>query len=375
MTATYTLPKTGNSPKQTPLRATFVMEQHLGHGTFYQNLRRSLQSEKALETHWVEITYANSGAWWETLQFLPAHVRGTLCGRRQVRQGLRQQTNDIAFFNTQVPAVLGGRIIRRQPYMLCTDITPHQYDQMATAYGHRTDRHWLIKRYKHWANVTLFRQAKHIVPWSQWVRRSLIADYGVAADRITVIPPGVDTARWQPRPRGQHSGRVQILFVGGDFYRKGGEKLLQAFRALPAGSAQLALVTRSAIEPGEGVTVYNTLQPNSPELIDLYQRSDLFVLPTNAEAFGIAAVEAGAAGLPVIATNVGGVSDIVIDNHTGFLLPTNEADQLRARLLTLIEDDARRAQMGDAARKQVELHFDARKNAARILELLVAQHP
>ncbi len=356
-----------------PIRATFVMEQHLGHSTFYQNLRHSLQNRSELEAKWVEITYHGSGAWWEMLNFLPQHVRGSLYGRYQVAAGLRQQPNDIVFFNTQVPAALGKEAIGKQPYILCTDITPLQYDRMAADYNHHQDRNPLLKRYKHWLNVNLFRQAAQILPWSNWVRHSLIEDYGVAQERISVVPPGVDTERWHPLARAQKQGPLQILFVGGDFYRKGGEILLQAFRGLPSGKAALTLVTRSAIQPGEGVTVRNDLQPNSPELIALYQTSDLFVLPTKAEAFGIAAVEASAMGLPVIATNIGGVSDIVIDNQTGLLLPSHNADSLRAMLLRLIEAPEQCIRLGDAARHHVETHFDARKNAARILDIIVAQ--
>jgi len=373
MTAPPSWPSNSHSRQNTPIRATFVMEQHLGHSTFYQNLRYSLQATSELEANWVEITYRGSGAWWEMLKFLPEHVRGSLYGRRQVATGLRRQSNDIIFFNTQVPAALGKKAIGRQPYILCTDITPRQYDRMAEAYSHHPDRNPLLKRYKHWLNATLFRHAAQILPWSNWVRHSLIQEYGVAPARISVVPPGVDTTRWHPVPRTSRHGPLQILFVGGDFYRKGGEILLQAFRGLPTGTAEVTMVTRSAIQPGAGVTVRNDLRPNSPELIALYQSSDLFVLPTKAEAFGIAAVEASAVGLPVIATNIGGVSDIVIDNLTGLLMPSNNAENLRALLLRLIEAPEQCARLGDAARNHIETHFDARKNAARILEIIVAQ--
>ena len=57
------------------------------------------------------------------------------------------------------------------------------------------------------------------------------------------------------------------------------------------------------------------LNPNDGALLSLYQSSDLFVLPTEAEAFGIAAIEASAVGLPVIATRVGGLTDVVVDGE------------------------------------------------------------
>lgn len=352
------------------LQATFVMEQHLGHGAFYQNLRHCLPTTAPVDTAWVEITYANTGAWWERLPRLPTHVRGMLSGRYQVLSGLRRQQNDIVFFNTQAPAALAGNAGRVQPYLLCTDITPIQYDAMGEHYGHRPDRHGLLKQYKHAVNRRLFQGAARLVPWSTWVRSSLIADYAVPPERITVVPPGVDLARWQPRSGTDAKQPVQILFVGGDFYRKGGDLLLNAFRALPAGVAELTLVTRAVIAAEAGITVRNDLRPNSPELIALYQASDLFVLPSRAEAFGIAAVEASASGLPVIASDVGGISDIVIHEETGLLMPPGSAETLHSLLRRLIEHPEGRKQLGRQARIHAEANFDAHKNAARILTLI-----
>ncbi|MBX3013805.1 MAG: glycosyltransferase family 4 protein [Caldilineaceae bacterium] len=354
-----------------PIHTTFVMEQHLGHATFYQNLRRCLQNEAALHARWVEVTYQDHSLWSKATAFLSNHHQGILAGQRQVLAGLYQQPDDVVFFNTQVPAALVSHALRRRPYVLCTDITPIQYDRMAAAYHHQPDRNPLMKTIKHQLNRQLFRRATHWVPWSQWVRKSLIEDYDVAPERITVVPPGVDIVQWQPQQHTQSGGPTQILFVGGDFYRKGGELLLEAFRALPAGSAELVLVTRSPIQGGEGVTVRQDLQPNSPELIALYQRSDLFVLPTKAEAFGIAAAEAAAVGLPVIATNIGGVSDIVRHQQTGLLMQSYTVEHLRSLLERLIENSEQRLAMGRAARQHVETHFDAQKNARRILDLLV----
>jgi glycosyltransferase involved in cell wall biosynthesis len=165
-------------------------------------------------------------------------------------------------------------------------------------------------------------------------------------------------------------GPLQILFVGGDLARKGGEDLLAAFRALAPGSAELHLVTRAPLPPEPGVRVYNDLRPNSPELIALYRACDLFVLPTKAEAFGIAAVEASAAGLPVIATAVGGLTDIVIDGETGLHMPPGDVAMLTRHLRLLIEDPALRRRLGLAARARAEARFDARVNAARIVDLL-----
>ncbi len=353
-----------------PIHATFVMEQHLGHGTFYQNLRTALDKNPALDASWVEVSYGHTGTWWEQFSMLPANVRGTLRGRAQVRQGLRCQHHDVAFFNTQVPAALGGRIAQKRPYVVCTDITPVQYDRMHQYYDHQPDRNTLLRRYKHWVNTHLLQQAARVIPWSTWVRASLIEEYGVQPERITVIPPGVDTNRWHPGPQKGSDQPLRILFVGGDFERKGGDILLQAFRRLDPGTAELILVTRTPVAPEAGVIVRNDLVANTAELVTLFQTSDLFVLPTRAEAFGIAAAEASAVGLPIITTAVGGLSDIVLDQVTGYLVEADAVEQLALCMQKLAMDEPLRRQMGERARHHALTYFDAQKNAQRILQVL-----
>lgn len=355
--------------RQSMLKATFVMEQHLGHGTFYQNLRRSLHSQAALDARWVEVTYEQSDGWHQRFALLPQHIRGTLSGRSQVRQGLSDTHCDVTFFNTQVPAALAGKVVRGCPYVLCTDITPLQYDRLSDHYK-QPKRNGVIEQYKHRVNRSLMQQAAHLVPWSTWVKQSLIRDYGVQAERITVVPPGVELNRWRPAASVEQRGPLRILFVGGDFQRKGGDTLLEAFHRLPAGAAELILVTRSAVKPGDGIIVRNDLQANSLELIALYQSCHLFALPTRAEAFGIALLEASATGLPVVATSVGGVTDIVRDGETGLLVEPDNVEQLTAALQLLLENPTRRQQMGQQARRHVEHSFDADKNAAKILRIL-----
>lgn len=351
------------------LNALFVMEQHIGHRAYYLNLRQFIETAPSLKPTWVEITYEqHPPSLVERLPFIPQRLSGPFVGRKQALHGLRHPY-DIAVFNTQVPAVLVGKYLRKKPYVLSTDITPIQYDQMATHYGHHPDGSSLIARYKHNANINTFRNAAHLLPWSNWVRTSLIQDYGVKPELITVLPPGVNTEIWHPISKTANH-RVRVLFIGGDFFRKGGELLLEAFRSLSKNNVELVLVTRSKLPSEPGIHVVNDMRPNSPELIALSQTCDLFVLPTQAEAFGIAAIEASALGLPVLATAVGGLLDIVEEGKTGYLIPPGNAQVLRERLHTLIEDQNLREHMGQAARARALSHFDARKNATKMSEIL-----
>ena len=319
----------------------------------------------------MELSYFNDPKTvWERLPLIPGRLRGRLAGRAQVRQGLLSNDYDVTLFHTQSAAALGGNLIFQKPYIISTDITPMQHDALYAPYGHPVDRNSLIKEYKHRKTRRLYQRAARLLPFSIWMKDSLVSDYQVEPDRIEVIPPGIDLEQWQPEPR-PHSGPVRILFVGGDFYRKGGDTLLEAFRCLPSSIAELTLVTKSTIQTEPGVKILTHLQPNTPEMISLFKASDIFVFPTRADSFGIAAVEASAAGLPVVATRVGAIPEIVLDGETGLIIPPDNPEIFGKALLRLIQDPGLRLRLGQAGRKHAETHFDGAKNAARIAQLLL----
>lgn len=351
------------------IQATFIMEQHLGHQTYYQNLRRAVDASYDVRAVWVPVTYKTPAGVWDRLPFIPTDLVGSLRGRAEARRGITKSTSDVLFFNTQVPAVLNRSFAGQRPYVLATDITPIQYNHMSEQYAHRPDRFALLRWYKHQVNTAVLRGAARLLPWSNWAAGSLVRDYGVDPQRIKVVPPGVDVVHWRP-PNYTPNGVPRILFVGGDLFRKGGGILLRAFRTLQTGAAELHLVTRTRLQPRTGVYMYHDLQPNDPALVALYQSASLFVLPSSAEAFGIAAVEACASGLPAIVSAVGGLTDIVIDGENGFLVQPDDVDALAAYLHRLVADAELRQRMGRAARRRAEERFSAQRNSQQVLDCL-----
>lgn len=349
------------------LSLALVLEEHLGHRTFSANLRSAFDAHAELAAHWVPVTYEAARPF---RALLPDQVAAALGGRREVRRGLRGLDARAVLFNTQVPAVLGGSAARSRPYIAVTDITPVQYDAMAEHYGHRVDSNPLVRRAKHRASQRVFRRAAMCVGWSTWVRDSLIADYGVDPAHTAVVPPGVDLDRWKPGPSPvRDPARFRVLFVGGDFHRKGGPTLLAALEHLPE-SVEMVAVTKSVVPPTPRVHVVDDLGPNDPRLIELYQSADVFVLPTMAEAFGIAAIEAAAVGLPAVVSAVGGLVDVVEPGVTGFTVPPGDVAALADRLLRLHGAPTERAAMAVAARARAERRFDAAANGARLVTLL-----
>jgi glycosyltransferase involved in cell wall biosynthesis len=207
-----------------------------------------------------------------------------------------------------------------------------------------------------------------LVGWSNWVKASFVEDYSYPEKDVAVIPPGIDLSQFSAGDRDHELPR--ILFVGGDFERKGGAILLDVFRKRLRGRAELILVTRDQVKVEPGVQVHHNVQANSQTLRDLYATSDIFVLPTLADCFSLVCMEALAAALPVVSTKVGGIPDIVRDGETGCLLDAGDRDGLGDALESLVTDPARRHAMGEAGRADAAVRFDAEANARRLFEFV-----
>ena len=226
------------------------------------------------------------------------------------------------------------------PTVISLDATPKQYDRLGEFYTHDVGPRWL-ESIKERANRSCFHRAAHIITWAHWTKESLVDEYGVDPADVTVIPPGVDTGRWVSSGERVDDGTVRILFVGGNLIRKGGHHLLEAFGRLRqelGEGVELHLVTTSDVMPAPGVTVYGRMTPNSPELVELYHRCDVFCLPTLGDCLPMVLPEAGAAGLSLVSTDVGAISEIVRHGETGLLVAAGDVDGLVAALERLVRD-------------------------------------
>lgn len=365
-------------------RIGFVMEQMLGHVTHSQNLQALVHEDTSIRACWGLPTW-QAGGWAARLPVYRSNwtVQAGLQARRMVAQMARQAPLDALFFHTQVPAVLAQGWLERIPSLVSLDATPLQYDRLGQFYAHSPGPVWL-ERLKWRLNRDVFQKARRLVTWSEWAKSGLVDEYEVPEEKVTVIPPGVDTQAWaRPQPRSLGSGPVRILFVGGDLERKGGRLLLEAFRRLRAGvpalpgyagsaeeAVELHLVSRDPLEPEPGVFAYRNLKPNSAALKQLYHAGDIFCLPTLGDCLPMALSEAGAAGLPVVSTRLAAIPEAVRDGETGFLIEPGDVDALADRLQRLVQDEDLRLGMGAAAAALTRRDFDARENGARLLALL-----
>lgn len=354
----------------------FVMEQTLGHVTHHQNLARWVTESDDIRPTWLPITPEGADRW----ERLPG-VRSnwSLKGSLRARDALRgtKEPFDALFLHTQTVALFSVGIMRRVPSVVSLDATPLNYDTVGAQYGHVTGNNRWLERRKYLWNQKTFQEATALVTWCEWAKESLVNDYGISAEKVTVIPPGVDMANWNfGAERGERAeGKTRLLFVGGDFERKGGRFLLEAFRSQLQGVCTLDIVTKEAgveaqAEGLEGVRIHRGLTANSPGLKELYATADLFVFPTLADCLPIAVMEAMAAGLPVIATRVGALSEEVENGVNGLIVPPSDAGAVVSAVCSLAHDPARRGAMGSASRQLAEERFDARRNYNAILDLM-----
>ena len=330
---------------------------------------------------WMPIEFQKDD-FWERLPVVGGNwsLKASLRARDEVRKALRETELDALFFHTQTTALFSVPILKKIPGIVSLDATPINYDTVGAEYGHGAGNNGALERRKQAWNRATFHAATALVTWCRWAKESLVTDYGVEPGKVTVIPPGVDMDKWAfGRAKADatvlSSGPARLLFVGADFKRKGGEFLVEAFRNGLNQNCELDIVTRDRdaareLKNIENLRVHTDLTANHPTLRELYSRADLFVFPTLGDCLPIAVMEAMAAGLPVIATEVGALREEVEHGVNGLIVPPRNANAIIEAVNVLTQDLAKRRAMSAASRAMAEERFDAKRNYNAILALM-----
>jgi glycosyltransferase involved in cell wall biosynthesis len=258
-------------------------------------------------------------------------------------------------------------------------------------------------------------EAPHLTPFHRWLTRHALAHadaitatglhlalettrYTPYATPVTVVPYGVDLFRFQPRSddsttdapatavplssQGEGSGVRSAPLVIGTTARLSPEKglshLIDAFARLRDRYGDRVRLRIAGEGPERGALEQQIDRLHLGGAAELsgwldyddvpvfLQGLDVFALPSTWEGFGVSAVEASACGLPVVASNVHGIPDAVLDGTTGLLVPSKDPGALATAIGRLIDDPALRGRLGAAGREFVARNYDWQQNAAQM---------
>jgi glycosyltransferase involved in cell wall biosynthesis len=197
-----------------------------------------------------------------------------------------------------------------------------------------------------------------VVP-SNFVRNSFI-EAGIASRKIRVIPYGVDVSKFKMRPEVAATDEFRVIYVGHISLRKGIPYLIEGFSRMKHPRKKLTLIGAVHSEmqqvlrslPLENVEFVKPI-PKS-QLVKYYHRADAFCMASVEEGLAYVIAEAMASGLPVIATETSGASDILVEGVSGFVIAPRDAHVIQDRLEMLASSPEIARRMGNNARNATE---------------------
>jgi len=209
-----------------------------------------------------------------------------------------------------------------------------------------------------------FRSGHTITVNSQYLKNELSRVYGVARRRIHVVYSSGNTVGISNR-RFTQDGELRLLNVGHIRPLKGQRVLVEALNRLEDRRVKLDLVggikdKKYARELQDFIAELGLVEKvrligrlDGADLVRAYIKADIFVMPSLYEAYGIVAQEAMSFQLPIIASNIGGISEQIRDGIEGFLIPPDDPDALALALKKLIDNPDLRITMGKSGRKRL----------------------
>lgn len=243
--------------------------------------------------------------------------------------------------------VYAAHIIRGLPYVaqLHIDVGPSGWAG------------FLLRAYKPLVLGPVLRGAATVTVFTDEQRRATASKYAVDPARISVIPNGVDDTFFYADQRLVHA-RPRLLFVGRLTIQKNLLLLLRAlggvselFETTLVGEGELEGQLRRAVDDLQLQNVRFHGRADAAELRQLYQKADVFVLPSEREGMPLVLLEAMAMGLPIIATDIPGNHNIVVHGRNGLLVPCGNPSALRQALFSVTADPDAYRSMSDTCRR------------------------
>ncbi|MBF0522905.1 MAG: glycosyltransferase family 4 protein [Candidatus Omnitrophica bacterium] len=353
-------------------KALVVLSQILGNKIFSQMYRHALSEIKDVDFVYLDITdedyirfprpmWLRFSSTWETVYV----------AKKKLQEDIREFDKfDLVIINgfEFVNALIF--LFKECPFILILDTTPVLAQEMILKSSNgflQRLRSRLLPFLSKFLYRRLFNRVAFFLPVSDWCAQSLIKHFSISPRKIKTIYPCFDLKVWRRDKDYPQKDKFQLLFVGNDFMRKGGDFLLTLYSRYLSGSYVLTIVTNDKDmrkkDLPEGVVLRCEIPHDQMPIF--FQQTDLFVFPTKRDQLALVLAEALACGLPVMARDVGGISNIVKDRKNGFLMPYDSTEEDWAQKINYLhENRSILKRFGDNSRKIAEEKFD-RENFTR----------
>lgn len=197
--------------------------------------------------------------------------------------------------------------------------------------------------------------------------------------KISIIPNAIDVTDFDFKTEKKSENFVRLLFVGAIGKLKGERDLIKALAMLRDKNLNLKVSflgygAESLKSYCDELKITDFIEflgaVSLEERLGFFEKADVFVLPTYAEAMPMSVIEAMAAGLPVISTNVGGIPELIEDGENGFLFECGDVSALAEKILLLAEDKNLRQKVGKKAREKARKQFDLDQYTEKLRDFL-----
>ncbi len=259
---------------------------------------------------------------------------------------------------------------------------------VSTIHATEAGRHsgWVsgaISRQVHAVESWLVHESDSLITCSASMREEVTELFGPGLSETTVIRNGIDAARWPFATRAPRTGPAELLYVGRLEYEKG---VHDAIAALPKirrnhpgttltiagdGTQQDWLIEQARKHKVRKATHF-TGHLHHEELLAALHRADAAVLPSHYEPFGLAALEAAAAGIPLVTSDTGGLGEAVINGVTGMSFKPRDVAGLAQAVSAVLDDPAAAQRRAHAARERLTSDFDWQTVASQTAQVYLA---
>ena len=263
-------------------------------------------------------------------------------------------STELAGFDTGLPVVLASDAT---PTLLRDTYAPYP-DEVSYQRSVETER-------------TVIKRAQRLIYSSQWAADSAISDYGADPNRIRILPFGANAefnGFENALERRLVDSTCRLMFVGKDWFRKGGETAIRTLDALEQRGIPAALTVIGAEPPaqaigGRPIRVRSFLDKNrkheKAEFNALFAESHFLLLPSRAECFGVVNSEASAFGVPVLANGVGGIPSAITNGRNGYVLPAGSTgEDYATRIESIFNNTKRYAALARSSRDEFETRLN-----------------